>query len=353
MYFATKRKFCGTTDNILERGVLSMNEELKRKMRGILLERYDVDIDKAKCYFSTQNYAFIFPGEPFMVRVSATPKKTRSEIMSELMWLDDLKQFKQTVCEPNVSKLGNMLEEFEIDDKVYRASMFRTARGVIKPITEITPMFFICVGDLLGTIHHISTDERELGMKYKRESNATYFAALKERVKDNIPSEIMQRIERIEDTVNSLPQDLGKYGLCHGDFHMNNFFVEENNIWVFDFDGCAYAHYLYDVASFIQACFLCGYGAGKDLRQVMQDEMLHYLKIGYTLNKECDAHYWDDLELFIAYRTALTYMALMEIENIGVVDNTAQIKQFFAYIISQDDIMDAMTMAMKNAGGML
>ena len=68
-----------------------MNEELKTKMRDILLERYDVDIDNAKCYFSTQNYAFIFPEKPFMIRVSAAPKKTRSEIMSELMWLDDLK----------------------------------------------------------------------------------------------------------------------------------------------------------------------------------------------------------------------------------------------------------------------
>ena len=95
-----------------------MQEQFKNKLRNILLERYDVDIDKAKLYLSTQNYAFIFPGEPFMIRVSLTPKKTRSEILSELMWLDDLKQFKETVCEPNVSKLGNLLEEFEIDGRV-------------------------------------------------------------------------------------------------------------------------------------------------------------------------------------------------------------------------------------------
>ena len=38
---------------------------------------------------------------------------------------------------------------------------------------------------------------------------------------------------------------------------------------------------------------------------------------------------------------------------IGVVDDSNKIKQFFAYIISQDDIMDAMTGAMKNAGGLI
>jgi hypothetical protein len=57
-----------------------MNEALQKAMREILMDRYGIDIDRAKCHFSTQNYAFVFPGEPFMIRVSATPKKTRSEI---------------------------------------------------------------------------------------------------------------------------------------------------------------------------------------------------------------------------------------------------------------------------------
>ena len=330
-----------------------MQEQFKNELRNILLERYDVDIDKAKMYLSTQNYAFIFPGEPFMIRVSLTPKKTRSEILSELMWLDDLKQFKETVCEPNVSKLGNLLEEFEIDGRVYRASMFRTARGVIKTSPEMKPMFFICVGDLLGTIHHVSTDERQLGINFKRKEKSEEFLLLNERVKYKIPSDILARIEKIEEEVNRLPKDIGIYGLCHGDFHVNNFFVEDNNIWVFDFDGCSYANYLYDAASFIQACFLRGYGAGKDLREVMNNEILPYLKIGYSLNKECGDGYWDNLELMIAYRTAITYMSLAEIEEVGVINDTEKIKQFFSYIVSQDDVMDAMTNAMKAPGGIV
>ena len=327
-----------------------MNQELKETLRNILLECYGLDIDQAKCYFSTQNNAFIFPGEPFMIRVSLTPKKTRAEILSELMWLDDLKQFKQTVCEPHVSLRGNLLEEFEIDGKVFRASMFRTARGVIKTKTDMTPMFFICCGDLLGAIHHVSTDERIKGFKFMRKAKSEDFTALKERVQEKIPEHILARINRIEQQVSELPQEVGHYGICHGDFHSNNFFVEENNVWVFDFDSCAYAHYLYDIASFIQACFLYGYGAGRDLRTVMEDEILHYFKIGYTINKTCDEHFWDNLDLFMMYRAALTYMALCEIDHIGVMEDTQKVKQFFAYLVSSDDIMAAMTNAMKNMG---
>lgn len=324
-----------------------MDEQFKDTMRDILLDRYGVDIDQAKRFFSTQNHAFIFPEEPFMIRVSLTPKKTRSEILSELMWLDDLKQFKNTVCEPSVSLRGKLLEEFEIDGQTYRASMFRTARGVIKATADMTPMFFICCGDLLGAIHHVSTDEREKGFKFQRGTKADDFAATKERVRGKIPAEILERIDRIEEKVAVLPKKIGHYGICHGDFHLDNFFVEENNIWVFDFDSCGYAHYLYDVASFIQACFLRGYGAGRDLRDVMENEILRYFKIGYCLNKACDEHFWDELELFMMYRTALTYMALTEIDYVGAVNDTNRIKQLFAYLISQDDVLEAMTNAMK------
>ncbi len=326
---------------------MKMNEELKQKMREVLQERYGVDIEEAVCRYSTQNYAFIFQEKPYMIRVSISPKKTRKEILSELMLVDDLKPFKQTICEPNESLNGFFLEEFEIDGRLYRASMFRTARGNIKLTTEMKPMFFICVGDLLGAIHHVSSNERELGIQYSRKKMSDNFEELRNRVKEHIPPEIEGRILAVQKEVDSLPEELGRYGICHGDFHINNFFVEENNIWLFDFDGCTYANYMYDVASFVQACFLMGYKAGEDCRKVLYEDILPYFKTGYELNKECDGHYWDHLELFLTYRAAIAYMSLLEIDECGVVDNLEHIRRFLGYIISQDNALDAMTTALK------
>lgn len=327
-----------------------MNEELKRKMREILLDCYGLDIKEAVVHFSTQNYAFIFPGQPYMIRVSMTPKKTQDEIISELMWVDDLKAYGQIICEPNTSLHNKILETFEIDGITYRASMFRTARGNVQVTTKMNPMFFICVGELLGTIHRASTEERELGMHYKRKSMAQAFEEHKAVAFPKMDPKICDRILEIEEKVNQLPQEIGQYGLCHGDFHLNNFFVEANNIWLFDFDGCAYADYMYDVASFIQGCLLFGYMPGKDRRQVIEEDILPYFKTGYELNQKCDEHYWDNLELFIEYRTALTAMALSEVDACGVVDDLAQIKQFFQYVLSQDDIYEAMTQMSRMQG---
>ena len=323
-----------------------MNEE-NAKIREVLLECYGVDIAEAKCHFSTQNYAYIFPNHPYMIRVSKTPKKTRKEILSELMWVDDLKQFKQTICEPSISLKGRLLEEFEIDDMTYRASMFRTARGNVQVTTEMTPMFFICVGELLGMIHHVSTDEQENGMHFQRSSQQDIFSRQKEKVWDKLTPELQKKIVEIESKVNELPKELGNYGLCHGDFHANNFFVEANNIWLFDFDGCCYSNYLYDVASFMQACFLGGFGAGKDCRKVIQEEILPYFRIGYELNHKCGEDYWEHLQLFFSYRAAFTVLMLSEIDTCGVVSSLDEIKKFFSFILSQDDIYDGITKALS------
>lgn len=319
-----------------------MNETLWKTLKEILQDRYGVNIDDAVFRFSTQNYAFIFPNQPFMIRVSMSPKKTRKEILSELIWVDDLKQFKQTICEPSHSMKGNLLEEFEIDGVTYRASMFRTARGSIKESTDFSPLYFICVGDLLGAIHRVSTDEREMGMKFERPEKSAQFQEYMDRSFPHLSEDVCRKIREINAKVEALPKDIGNYGLCHCDFHGNNFFVEANNIWLFDFDGCAYANYMYDVACFIQDCLFKGYGAGRDAREVIAQDILPYFRMGYEFNKKDGRTDWSLLELMISYRVALALMAIAGIEECGVADIESA-RQYFNHIILQDDIISALT----------
>ena len=324
-----------------------MDEKLMQQMREFLSDYYGVDIQQAVCKYSTQNYAFIFPDKPYMIRVSMTPRKNRREILSELMWVDDLKQFKQTICEPETSLRDKIIEEFVIDGNTYRASMFRTARGNVQATTEITPMFFICVGELLGMIHKVSTDEQKLGMHYQRKSMQEFNSERRAQVWNLLDEEQKKKIDVILDKIDALPKKTGVYGLCHGDFHMDNFFVEANNIWLFDFDSCMYAHYMYDVVTIIVDCLQKGYKRGKDCRKIIEEDIMPYFKIGYCLNKECGEDYWDALELFVNYRIAVIVMALKEIKTCGVRDNLDEVRQFYENIFAADDCIDAMTAALK------
>lgn len=312
-----------------------MDEELKLKMRTILLELFGLDINNAVFKFSTQNYAFILKDSPYMIRVSITPKKTRSEVISELMWVDDLKQFKDTICEPNPSKAGRIIEEFTIDGILYRASMFKTARGKVQAVVDMTPMFFICVGDLLGGIHMVSTNEQINGIHYKRKSLKESIDGLKKRNYAKLDSKLTNLIDIICDKVDALPHDIGHYGICHGDFHGQNFFVESNNIWVFDFDSCCYTHYLFDIACFLVSCLSGGFKHGKAIDAILDEDIMPYFKIGYELNQHCDEHYYDNLKLFMYYRVVLIVLSLSEIKICGIYNRLEEARQRYVKILMQ------------------
>ena len=321
-----------------------MDTQFRKELRETLLERFGMVIDEADFHFSTQNYAFVFHDQPVMIRVSFRLTKSREENLSELMWVDDLKQFKETICEPSLSLHGNLIEEFDICGTHHRASMFRAARGgVLKP-SQYTPLFFICVGDLIGTIHKVSTDERVLGMKYKRKSCAETFAYLKSVSFPVLDTAVQERINALEAKVNSLPQGVGQYGLCHGDLHANNFFVEANNIWLFDFDGSLYADYRFDIATFMQLTLLSGYKIEKSARDAMEQDILPYFKIGYELQKGTSAHYWNNLELFMSYHAAHVVMALTEIGESGIADTIERARSMFMLLLMEKDSYKALDM---------
>lgn len=320
-----------------------MDEEVREKLRNFIQECYGVDIEEARFHFSTQNYAFVFPDKPYMIRVSKTPTKTRQEILSELMWVDDLKAFKQTICEPSPSLRGKMLEECEIEDVVYRASMFRTARGTVRRANDFDPMYFICVGDLLGAVHEASVDQVKMGMKYKRQDSRGKVAKLMEDARGKLPDATYGRMCEIISAVQAVEKTEENYGLCHGDFHSNNFFVEANNIWLFDFDGCHYNYYLYDIASFLQDCLMNGYLPEKDARTCLYEDIMPYFRIGYELHRKVDESFYKDLELFLSYRAVIATANLIFIEECGVTDELDRYKSLFFNMVSAPDLLEVLT----------
>ena len=319
-----------------------MDTHFQEELRQVLLERFGLDIEQAEFHFSTQNYAFVFHDQPVMIRVSFKLTKSREENLSELMWVDDLKQFKETICEPSPSRLGHLIEEFDIDGVHHRASMFRAARGGVMKVSQYTPLFFICIGDLVGTIHKVSTEERVLGMNYKRKHCDDIFAGLKETSFPVLDPAMQERICELEAQVKALPKEVGHYGLCHGDLHANNFFVEANNIWLFDFDGSLYANYMFDVATFMQLTLLSGYKPEKSARDALEQDILPYFKIGYELQKGTDAHYWDSLELFMAYHAAHVVMALTQITECGISDTIDRARKLFSLLLMEKDSFKAL-----------
>lgn len=314
-----------------------------KKLREFIMECYGADIEEAEVHFSTQNYAFVFPDKPYMIRVSMTPTKTRQEILSELLWVEDLKAFKQTICEPSPSLHGRILEEYKMNGVVYRASMFRTARGTVRRANDLDPMYFICVGDLLGAVHEASADQMKHGIRYKRSDNRSKIRQLLQGAKEKLPADVYERLCETEAAVNAIERTEENYGLCHGDFHSNNFFVEANNIWLFDFDGCHYNYYLYDIASFLVDCLMNGYLPEKDAEECLYEDILPYFKIGYELHRKVEESFYEKLELFLSYRALVATTNLVFIDECGVTDKLDRYKKLFFHMVSAPNLLAVLT----------
>lgn len=328
-----------------------MNEELN-VIRKQLLDCYGLDINEAKCYFSTQNYAFIFPDKPNMIRVSIGKGKSREETLSEVLWVDDLKQFSETVCEPFPSLKNHIIEEFELDGVHYRAAMFRTAKGNVRDISRMDPMYFITVGDFLGRIHAASADAANQGITYRRKKWYDKRDITMESARKVLSPEMMERIEQIYCRVKEVPEDPRWFGMIHGDFHTNNFFVDGNNIWAFDFDECCYGYFMYDIASALITWLMYGYGMdqNKTRRQTLYEDILPYFRSGYSLHLNLPEEHWDTLELFLEDRCCVMALALSQIQKSGILKDLDATRQFVCFPLTQDDILDGFDTILKQAG---
>lgn len=59
---------------------------------------------------------------------------------------------------------------------------------------------------------------------------------------------LLEKLQSLEDQIDSLPREDNAYGLIHNDFHPYNFMIDGDTITVFDFDDCIYGWYALDIA---------------------------------------------------------------------------------------------------------
>ena len=285
-----------------------------------------------------------------MIRVSIGYYRTREEALSEIMWVDDLKQFSDTICEPSPSLHHNLAEEFDINGKHYRATMFRTAKGNVKEVKDLGWKDILLVGDLLGRIHKESRDAAAQGILYKRPK---WYEKRERGMKTALPKQeeyVRKYVTEVFETIKALGESPDIFGMIHGDFHINNFFIDGNNIWVFDFDECSYGYFMYDIASVISTWLMYLYKPEKTRRAALYEDILPYFRQGYDEHVKLPEEHWALLELFLKDRQCVIANALYVIEESGVLSDMEQMRRYAVRPFQFDDFMEGMEVAVKEMG---
>ena len=315
-------------------------------------ECYGFDIEEAKCYFSTRNYVFVLPDGKTVIRVSMRGESgDRSALLSEVLWVDALKNYSDSICSPVPSQDNNYFEEFMVDGINYRVTCFLQAKGQMLDPSKVDNWFYMLLGDTVGRIHKASKELQKQGFEFKRGHwhDLPHFTT--DTVKDKLAPELLAKCQAIMDEVRNIPKNQDIYGMVHGDIGSNNYFVDINNIWVFDFDDCHYNYFMFDIATALSMWLLFGVSgpdtANRDF--LYKSGMLDNFKRGYERHMKLTQKHWNNLELFIKLRFVFINIILAKITETGLGIDLESSKQMMATILMSDDILEGLDVVAQAA----
>ncbi|WP_188455875.1 phosphotransferase enzyme family protein [Virgibacillus oceani] len=201
-------------------------------------------------------------GAKQILRVSRPDYHTKTEIESELIWLESInKHASLHVALPIRAKNGEYIQEVTLDKKRYYCTLFTFLEGdapdeekeselirqfeILGEITALLHDHSINYGTNLDNIKRLSWNyETILGDKPKWGKWQDGLAITPER------AVLFQKVsEKIQARLEAFGKKSTRYGLIHSDLRLANLLVEGDQIKVIDFDDCGYGWYLYDLAT--------------------------------------------------------------------------------------------------------
>jgi len=189
-------------------------------------------------------------GQPHIARISVARYLTQAQMEAELAWLGLLAGRGLTVSSPVLSLRPRLYEHRRIDRIDYFLSVFTKAPGRKPERADLTKTFAHRLGELIGKLHATAAWANASGMSFARENwkesrllthdLVTTSAPIGSRFRDSM-HELVGRIDALAVTPTT-------FGLIHGDVNSGNCHIENEQVWLFDFDNCEHGYFVQDLA---------------------------------------------------------------------------------------------------------
>ena len=194
--------------------------------------------------------------ESLILKITHTLHRSRENILGELEFVKYVAE--GGVAAPRaVSSLdGNLVELLDATEGSFLAFVYEKASGSIVDWRDWTPELFRKWGALLGRMHALTK-------RFEPSSEAVRRRHWHEdrdwQPRDHpsgMPSFILKETLRAKEWLLSLPQDSDSFGLIHSDLHQWNFFVDDGEVYPFDFDNSHYDWFINDFSTVLQNVIL-------------------------------------------------------------------------------------------------
>ncbi len=276
------------------------------------LERYGITRENIGLGdgFESFIYEYKKDDERYILRVSHDLHRTSDLIQGELEWVNYLVDGGVPAARAIPSQRGNLVEAIAAKDgSHFTAVSFEWAKGNYSTKEDWDNGLIVKLGQIVGRMHALTKHFEPSDARFRRHEwhgdHPDDFAA------QYLPPAETKVIAKFDDLMTylyTLPKDEDSYGLIHVDVHRGNFFVDDGNITLFDFDDCQYAWFVYDIAMVLFYALPHNCVTKEQIEQA--DNVLGQFMTGYRRENSLDPQWMHQIPYFLKLREMDLYVVI-------------------------------------------
>lgn len=278
----------------------------------------EIDINIIEGGYKNYVYTYTYNKSSYIIRVSDSKTKEISIIDSELEWIKYLYSNNISVSIPIIDYQGNYINKVHINNFEGYMVVFNKAKGIQLNYQDYLNDFYIFeqMGRIMGKIHRVTKEFIPKVSKRNQWINNSYIKE-SDRFLSKFEPDLIHNKERLIMDIEKLYKDNKNYGLIHGDFNIGNFFVNNGEITIFDFDECQYSWYIEDVAV---ALYYTVYPFGdndKLERNKKAENFIRYFLNGYQEENIICKRELESIPYFLRLRELIVYIGCLKKWNLN------------------------------------
>ncbi|NIF23435.1 phosphotransferase enzyme family protein [Candidatus Pantoea multigeneris] len=212
------------------------------------------------CRSENATFLLLAGGKRYALRLHRGNYHARADIISELQWLDALRETGIMVPEAVPDLQGEPVLTLALPDGGVRyAVLFHWIDGEM-PTTDVDPKAFRQLGNITARLHqHSKTWHKPAGFQRIIWDHHTMVSAQSHwgrwqdapnlKIADHAVVE--EAIARIGHELADFGKNSDRYGLIHADLRLTNLLLHKGETRVIDFDDCGFSWYMHDLAAAI------------------------------------------------------------------------------------------------------
>ncbi|WP_096155915.1 phosphotransferase enzyme family protein [Bacillus sp. FJAT-45066] len=275
------------------------NDDILKKAAG----KYGADSTEAKKLGDFENYVFEVTkdSKPFILRLTHSSHRSMEEVEAELDWINFLHANGLNVSLAHTSENRRLVEQLDVGDSSFFVSMFDKAPGeLVKMQSDLFgSKLFTLWGKVTGKMHKVTQSYEARSHKRLRwdDNDLIDFHLYMPEQK------LIAEADKLVNIVKALPQSPDVFNLIHSDIHPGNFFYNEGEIHVFDFDDSSYHYLVSDIAiPLYYSVWFVHRDENLQSRSAFGAEMLYHFLVGYLEEYEMSDDWLKRIPLFLKLR---------------------------------------------------